>query len=218
MTDQPTTSDGSAFQSLIDYFSTNQACELKPIAHPDSSVNRMADDQASSLRKAAVLISVTRPQTGRISEIIFTVRSKHLNSHAGQISLPGGTTEENDVDAIATALREAEEEIGLPAERVEVIGQLGDLALPSGFRVTPIVGLIDSGLSFTPCPNEVAELFQAPLALVLDTTAYTSCMMTFDQKPRKILELYFQDYRIWGATAAILHHLAAEVGHGTAVR
>ena len=211
MTDPTTPTDSTAYQALIDYFSNSKSIDLTPIAHPDSSINKMVDGHEKSLRKAAVLIPVTRPQADRKSQIILTVRAENLRSHAGQISLPGGTSEAQDADAIATALRESEEEIGLRAEQVEVIGQLGDMALPSGFQVTPIVGLIESGLSFTPCPIEVAELFQAPLDLILDMTAYTTSVMTFDEKPRKILELYYEDYRIWGATAAILYHLAKEV-------
>jgi 8-oxo-dGTP pyrophosphatase MutT (NUDIX family) len=109
------------------------------------------------------------------------------------------------------SLRESEEEIGLRPDQVEVIGKLGDMALPSGFQITPFVGLIDSQLLFTPSPDEVADIFQAPLELILDPSAYRHSTMFFNSSERKILELMFEDYRIWGATAAILHHLATEV-------
>jgi 8-oxo-dGTP pyrophosphatase MutT (NUDIX family) len=87
---------------------------------------------------------------------VLTLRSEKLKSHAGQVSLPGGSCDPEDSSRQETALREAEEEIGLPRDAVEVIGQMGAIALPSGFEITPVIGLIDSGLQLTPCPREVA--------------------------------------------------------------
>ena len=117
--------------------------------------------------------------------------------------------EDIDSDAVATALRESEEEIGLARDKVEVIGRLGDMALPSGFQITPIVGLIEPGLAFAPCPIEVAEIFRVPLALIMDADNATS--MSYDSQSRRILELQFERFRIWGATAAILHNLAKAI-------
>jgi 8-oxo-dGTP pyrophosphatase MutT (NUDIX family) len=211
MTNHDSITDLHVYYDLIDYFSRNTSSEPKPIAHPDNSVNKLVEVGASALRKASVLIAVTRHAANNESQLVLTVRSENLNTHAGQISLPGGSQDEQDIDAVATALRESEEEIGLPADKVDVIGQLGDMALPSGFQVTPIVGLIDAGMSFVPCPVEVAEIFHAPLSLVLNTDAYSSSLMRYKNRQRKILELQFGDYRIWGATAAILYHLAKEV-------
>ena len=156
-----------------------------------------------------MLIPVTRPGNHDLpSQIVLTVRSENLKSHAGQISLPGGSTEPGDSSLAATALREAEEEIGLPREQVEVIGQLGPMPVPSGFRVTPVVGLIPSGLEFTPCSREVADIFQTPLNLILDPKAYARSSYLFAGARRQTLKLCYEDYRIWGATAAILHRLA----------
>lgn len=201
------------FERMLAYFARVKQEKLSPspIPHPDESINRLATEQLDSLRRAAVLIPVTRATATHESQVVLTVRSANLKSHAGQISLPGGTQEAHDLDVYATALRESEEEIGLPASNVEIIGRLGEFALPSGFRVTPIVGVIDSGLEFSPCPVEVADIFYTPLALVLDPQAYRSSEMQFNDVPRKILELTYEDYRIWGATAAILHHLALQV-------
>lgn len=203
--------DQVTYRQLLDYFATRGDASPALIPHPDESVNRLALENVSSLRRAAVLIPITRSGSNKSSDVILTVRSANLKSHAGQISLPGGTRELGDADAFATALRESEEEIGLPAERVEILGRLGDMALPSGFLITPIVGLIEHGQQFIPCPIEVADIFQAPLELVLNPQAYRSSDMMFGAQSRKILELLFEDYRIWGATAAILHHLAQEV-------
>ena len=196
------------FDDLTAYFSRNCNENPDPIFHPDNSVNKMMQTRTAPLRKASVLIPITRHGAGNNSEIVLTVRSENLNSHAGQVSLPGGSEDDRDVDVVATALRESEEEIGLARDKVEVIGRLGDMALPSGFQITPIVGLIEPGLQFKPCPIEVAEIFHVPLSLLLDKNAYTSSTMTYDKQSRKVLELQFERFRIWGATAAILYHLA----------
>ena len=180
------------------------------IAHPDQSVKALNPDQSVGLRQAAVLIPVTRLCHGQ-SELVLTVRSANLKHHAGQISLPGGSTDPADSDVTATALRESEEEIGLRPEQVEIIGQLGELMMPSGFRITPVVGLIDNELVFQPCPIEVADVFRVPLALVLDPGSYRQSSYRYRDQNRAVLELHYEDYRIWGATAAILHHLAEGV-------
>ncbi len=197
-----------AFDDLLAYFSRNKNDSPDPIFHPDNSVNKMMDQRPTALRKASVLIPITRHKPGRASEIVLTVRSANLKSHPGQISLPGGSEDSADSDVVATALRESEEEIGLAQSNVEVIGRLGDMALPSGFQITPIVGLIEPGLEFVPCPIEVAEIFHAPLSLLMNPGSYNSTSMTYDNQSRKVLELQFERFRIWGATAAILYHLA----------
>ena len=197
-----------AFDDLLAYFSRNMNHNPDPIFHPDDSVNKMMISRPTALRKASVLIPITRHRPGKKSEIVLTVRSENLNSHPGQISLPGGSEEPNDSDVVATALRESEEEIGLVQSNVEVIGRLGDMALPSGFQITPIVGLIEPDLEYAPCPIEVAEIFHAPLSLLMNPDSYNSTSMTYDNQERKILELQFERFRIWGATAAILYHLA----------
>ena len=201
------------YLDLLNYFQAAME-HPQPIPHPDHTVNHLAANEQRPLRKASVLIPITRAAPGSSSQVILTVRSENLSSHAGQISLPGGTKEDHDIDVFATALRESEEEIGLLPEHVEIIGKLGDMALPSGYEVTPVVGIITAGLELTPCPIEVADIFHAPLDLVLDPDAYIHSSMMFNNKPRKIMELHFEDYRIWGATAAILYHLAKETSGG----
>ena len=146
---------------------------------------------------------------------MLTVRSADLKSHAGQISLPGGKHENTDSDAIATALRESEEEIGLPPSEVKILGKLGDLALPSGYLVTPIVGLINAGLHFTRQEEEVEDIFEAPLSLVVNISSYKKSKVEFKGKKSTILELQYEDYRIWGATAAILFNLAQNVSQNS---
>lgn len=211
MRDRDSDSSQQAFEDLLAFFSRNASDDPDPIFHPDNAVNRMMEERSLPLRKASVLIPITRHRPDRASEVVLTVRSENLNSHAGQVSLPGGSEEDDDADVVATALRESEEEIGLGRGEVEVIGRLGDMALPSGFQITPIVGLIEPGLEFVPCPIEVAEIFHAPLALILNPDAYNSTSMTYDRQSRRILELQHDRFRIWGATAAILYQLAQSV-------
>lgn len=211
MNDREENDSLQAFDALLAHFSRKALEAPEPIFHPDNSVNRMMEERRVPLRKASVLIPITRHRPGRTSEIVLTVRSENLSSHAGQVSLPGGSEEDSDEDVVATALRESEEEIGLDRGKVEVIGRLGDMALPSGFQITPIVGLIEPGLDLAPCPIEVAEIFHAPLSLLMDPEAYSATSMSYDSQSRRILELQFRHFRIWGATAAILHNLAKTI-------
>ena len=204
------TSKDSRFCALFQFFKTEEAKTPPRISHPELEVYNSIGDE-NSLREAAVLIAITRPTAKIDSHIILTVRSSELKSHAGQISLPGGKIESIDADAVATALRESEEEIGLTSSKVKVIGRLGTLALPSGYLVTPIVGSINQGIKFVRQAEEVAAIFQVPLNLVLDVQSYKKSKVDFRGKKRTILELQFQDYRIWGATAAILYNLAIQV-------
>ncbi len=205
-----------AFETLLALFAAparSRDERLRPISHP-WRLGLGSGLDANALCEAAVLIPVTRPERPLVerpavaSHVVLTVRSANLKSHAGQISLPGGSVEPADSGPAATALREAEEEIGLPPRRVEVLGQLGPVALPSGFRVTPVVGLIPPGLEFTACPREVADVFQTPLELILNPAAYSRGSYLHQGIRRGTLELRHGNYRIWGATAAILHRIA----------
>ena len=204
-------SEGHLMESLQRLFTDQQSVIGQKISHPDPQVEEMAQLSTATFRKASVLIPVIKPSSVSSSQIVLTVRSNDLSSHAGQVSLPGGTREIHDVDDIETALRESEEEIGLSPESVEIIGQLGDIQLPSGFQVTPVIGLIEPEPQLTPCPIEVSEIFMVPTVLLLNPESYSFSIMEYQGKPRRILELHFEGYRIWGATAVILHHLASQL-------
>lgn len=219
-TPSPTASPGaepgslaSHFEALLRYCAQANGAQgqsLAAAAHADSRLTQDIDS-LGSLRAAAVLIAVTRPKPAEPSRVVLTLRSEKLTSHAGQVSLPGGSCDPEDSSRQETALREAEEEIGLPREAVEVIGQMGAIALPSGFEITPIIGLIDSGLTLTPCPREVADIFHPPLDLLMTPQAYLRSSAHYRGAERTILELGYEGFRIWGATAAILHSLAKQV-------
>ena len=201
-------SSSKRFNDLLEFFKNKDAAILSPIEPPDQTKKWMSEFDRKSFRQAAVLIPVTKANNVGESSIVLTVRSSNLKSHAGQVSLPGGTSEEQDRDLTATALRESYEEIGLRPEGVEILGQLGELVMPSGYRVTPVVGIIENDLDYVANPAEVDSIFLAPLSLVLDTEAYMRSTVTYRDIERTVLELHHGDHRIWGATAAILYHLA----------
>lgn len=171
--------------------------------------NQLIDGK--NLRQAGVLIPVIKAGLGTESRIMLTLRTKHLRSHAGQVSLPGGSAEAQDADIIGTALREAEEETCLPSRAVQVMGTLPALIMPSAFHVTPVVGLVDAGVQLQACPIEVAEIFYVPTAFLLNPKNYRIASMEFQNRERRFMETHFDGYRIWGATAAILHHLAKQI-------
>ena len=167
-----------------------------------------------AVRNAAVLIAfTTQPDIGPFNEshVMLTLRTKHLRRHAGQISLPGGSADPHDTDIIQTALREAEEETQLRPHAVTVLGKLPALIMPSAFHVTPVVGLISPDLELRACPDEVAEIFYVPASVLLNPANYRINQMEFRGRQRSFWELQHGKYRIWGATAAILHHLAEQL-------
>lgn len=164
------------------------------------------------LRPASVLVPVLRREAGL--QLLLTRRSEQLRSHKGQISFPGGRREETDASAAAAALREAEEEVGLPPSRVEVIGYLDDYPTITGFLVTPVIGLVADPPRLQPCAREVADLFEMPLDFALEPSNFER--KTLSQAGLKVpfYELNHGPWRIWGATAGMLWNLAQKVRGG----
>ena len=117
---------------------------------------------------AAVLVPVI---LGRTPGILLTKRNAHLNKHGGQVSFPGGRIDAHDADAEAAALREAEEEIALDRTRVEVLGRMADYVTGTGYRITPVLGLLPPGLALRPSPDEVEAVFELPIEVLLDPAA-----------------------------------------------
>lgn len=158
------------------------------------------------LTRAAVLVPlVERPQG---LTVLLTRRTDHLQDHAGQISFPGGRVEPGDADDLATALREAEEEVGLARALVTPIGRLDTYVTRTGFEVTPVVGLVAPPPSLAPDPFEVAEVFEVPLAFILDPASRQRQSRIYAGKTRYFYVFPWQDYYIWGATAGMLVNLA----------
>jgi len=159
------------------------------------------------LRRAAVLIAlVARPEG---VTVLLTRRTDHLSSHAGQISFPGGRAEEFDSSPIETALRETEEEIGLGREHIEIIGVLPDYTTVSAYRVTPIVALVQPPFALQPDPGEVAEAFEVPLGFLMDGLNHQRRVLDLPQGAgsRAFYSMPYEQYFIWGATAAMLRNL-----------
>jgi 8-oxo-dGTP pyrophosphatase MutT (NUDIX family) len=154
---------------------------------------------------AAVLIPVVTHAGGLT--VLFTQRTTHLKSHAGQVSFPGGRSEPGDASAEFTALREALEEIGLAADRVEILARLPDYRTRTGFRVTPVVGLVAPPLELAPDPREVDEVFEVPLAFLLDPGNQQRRTREFQGTTVGYYVFEYQQRVIWGATAGMLVNL-----------
>ncbi|MGH8724996.1 MAG: CoA pyrophosphatase [Burkholderiales bacterium] len=154
---------------------------------------------------AAVLIPVVAHPAGLT--VLFTQRTAHLKSHSGQVSFPGGRAEPGDASAEFTALREAGEEIGLAAGRVEVLARLPDYRTRTGFRVTPVVGLLTPPLELAPDPREVAEIFEVPLAFLLDERNRERRTREFQGQTVGFYAFTYDRHIIWGATAGMLVNL-----------
>ncbi|SOD96072.1 CoA pyrophosphatase [Caenispirillum bisanense] len=159
---------------------------------------------------AAVLVPLVQRPDGLT--VLLTQRTAHLKNHAGQISFPGGRSEDHDDGPVATALRESHEEIGLPAELVDVLGRLDDYVTVTNFRVTPVVGLIAPPFELAPDPFEVAEVFEVPLAFVLDRSNHQRHTYKVKGRTRAYWAMPYGERYIWGATAGMLVNLAEVLG------
>jgi 8-oxo-dGTP pyrophosphatase MutT (NUDIX family) len=151
---------------------------------------------------AAVLVPLINRPDGLT--VLFTERGVDLPDHPGQISFPGGRIEPQDADAVAAALREAEEEIALPRDRVQPLGRLADYETVTGFRVTPIVGWVEPPFALKPDPAEVAAVFEVPLAFLLDPGNQQRHFRMLGDLRRDYHAIPYGEHYIWGATAAML--------------
>jgi 8-oxo-dGTP pyrophosphatase MutT (NUDIX family) len=157
------------------------------------------------LRPAAVLVPlVDRPEG---LTVLLTRRTTHLAHHAGQVSFPGGHIEPDDGGPMDTALRETEEEVGLDRRHVEVIGHLDTYVTRTGFVVTPVVGIVHPPFATTPDPHEVDEVFEVPLAFLMDPANHQKCSAEFEGTTRHFYAMPYDRHFIWGATAGMLINL-----------
>jgi 8-oxo-dGTP pyrophosphatase MutT (NUDIX family) len=165
---------------------------------------------ATALTPAAVLVPLVMREEGL--SVLLTQRTAHLAAHAGQISFPGGSVEPGDADSIDTALRETEEEVGLPRDYVEVIGRLDTYVTSTGFEITPVVALVRAPFPTRIDPFEVAEIFEVPLAFIVDPANHQRQSREFNGRLRTFFVLPYRQRYIWGATAGMLVNLAEVVG------
>ena len=162
--------------------------------------------QTAPLMQAAVLVPLVVRDEGLT--VLLTQRTAHLLHHGGQISFPGGRMEPGDADAVAAALRETEEEIGLARDSIDVIGRLDEYATITGFHITPVVGLLHPPLVFRPDEFEVAEIFEVPLSFIMDPANHkTDSRLLPSGEKRWFYAIPYEDRYVWGATAGMLVNL-----------
>lgn len=182
-----------------------QRFRLPPVWSPELRAEHKFSEREPS--HASVLIPIVlRDQP----MVLLTQRTAHLSSHSGQIAFPGGKADATDVDAVATALREAQEEVGLPPSSVEVLGSLPHYTTGSAFIVTPVVALVEPSIQLAPSPDEVAHVFEVPLGFLMNPANHRRHRVEWEGASR---EWYSMPYReqgmewfIWGATAGMLRN------------
>ena len=172
-----------------------------------------ARPDATFLKAAAVLVPiVTRPDE---LTVLFTRRTAHLKAHSGQISFPGGRIEEGDASEQAAALRETQEEIGIAGSSIEVLGRLADYHTRTGFRVTPVVGVVTVPFTLRVDAHEVDEVFEVPLSFLLDPANHQKHSREFQGRQVQYYAIPYHDYYIWGATAGMLVNFYRHLASGT---
>ncbi len=183
-----------------------------PAWMPEHSVEKKFSDRPPAL--AAVLLPLVMRNE---LTLLLTERSTNLSTHSGQIAFPGGRTDATDQDAVDTALREAEEEIALPRDHVEVLGTLPIYVTGSAFIITPVVALVKPGFQLRPNPGEVADVFEVPLRFLMNPAHHRRHEIEFDGVLRQWLSMPYMDPMgeaagsareryIWGATAGMLRN------------
>jgi 8-oxo-dGTP pyrophosphatase MutT (NUDIX family) len=156
-------------------------------------------------RQASVLMPLVNREQG--VTVLLTQRTDDMPSHAGQISFPGGRRQAGDADAVATALRETEEEVGLERRFVEVIGAVDLYRTGTGYEITPIVGIVTPGFTVHADPREVADVFEVPLEHFLDAANHRIDNRTWQGRERRYYAMPYGERYIWGATAGMLKNL-----------
>jgi 8-oxo-dGTP pyrophosphatase MutT (NUDIX family) len=174
--------------------------------------NRSVEDKyikaenRTGLTRAAVLVPIISRDDGL--KVLLTKRAKNLKNHPGQISFPGGSVDDTDLNAQHTALRETEEEVGLDPSHVEVIGQLDQYIVGTGYLVSPVIGLIKPPFKLIRQEAEVAEIFEVPLDFLIEPKNFKRYAREFNGTVHHHFSLTWQSYFIWGATAGMLRNLS----------
>jgi 8-oxo-dGTP pyrophosphatase MutT (NUDIX family) len=171
----------------------------------DDDLDASARQRLAVLKPAAVLVPVIDRPRGL--SVLFTRRRDDLSSHPGQIAFPGGRVDDSDDGPLAAALREAEEEVGLPAAAAEPLGFLDAYQTGTGYRIVPVVALIDAAFTPRPAPAEVADVFEVPLAFLLDPANHQRDSGVWRGAQRWFYVMPYGEHRIWGATAGMVRNL-----------
>jgi 8-oxo-dGTP pyrophosphatase MutT (NUDIX family) len=174
----------------------------RPASLPTLYGDEEARPEGGALTAAAVLLPIV--ERAEELTVLFTLRTTHLKAHSGQVSFPGGRVEPLDPSPEATALRETHEEIGLAAASVEVLGRLSDYHTRTGFRVTPVIGLVTTPLDLRLDAREVQHVFEVPLSFLLDPANHQRHQREFQGRTVHYYAIPYREHYIWGATAGML--------------
>jgi 8-oxo-dGTP pyrophosphatase MutT (NUDIX family) len=202
--------DGHGGESALEATRLEAGWLRARFAHPPAWEPEIVDEallRHPRMTAASVLIPLVLRAEGL--SMLLTQRTAHLTDHAGQISFPGGRAEDDDASALETALRETEEEIGLNRRHIDIIGTLPDYVTGTGYRVTPVVGLVTPPFELTPDDNEVAEIFEVPLAFLMDGANHQRLSFELPEGAgrRTFYAMPYERFFIWGATAGMLRNL-----------
>ena len=199
------TIDAAQFAALARARLLTEPADISAFGASDFDLNPdVAPGLSTALTPAAVLVAIiARPKLS----VLLTERTEHLSAHAGQIAFPGGRIEAGDAGPLSAALREAEEEIGLDPSFVEPLGFLEPYRTGTGYSITPAVALVRPGFAITPDPAEVAAVFEAPLAFLMDVANHRIESREWRGGRRRFYAMPFEQRYIWGATAGILKSL-----------
>jgi 8-oxo-dGTP pyrophosphatase MutT (NUDIX family) len=201
------TADRSA-GTLIERLHARLADPAPPRLAGDQDFGALGAEPPPTLVPAAVLIAlVRRPEPG----LLLTTRTATLRSHSGQVAFPGGRIDADDEGPVGAALREAREEIGLAPAAVQILGLGSRYQTGTGYAVQPVIGAIDPDTELVPNPAEVADLFEVPLAFVLDPANHLVRETMWQGRMRRYFAIEWQERLIWGATAGMLVNLAARL-------
>jgi 8-oxo-dGTP pyrophosphatase MutT (NUDIX family) len=168
--------------------------------------NRPAEKM--DLKPAAVLLPLVLRQE---PHVLLTQRTHHLTRHAGQVAFPGGRADANDISLVETALRETQEETGIDPAFVTVAGFLDAYETGTGYAILPVVGILSDGFALSPHAVEVAEIFEVPLAFLLDPANRQQQSRAFQGRIRSFYSFTYEGHYIWGATAAMLLNFAERI-------
>ncbi len=194
----------------FDDFLSRAAERLDPVSGParlpeGGDLDLVPAEKTRAIRPAAVLIGVV--PKGDDPVVVLTQRPETMSTHAGQVAFPGGKVDPTDADAVAAALREADEEVGAAPDQVQLIGRSGPYITGSAFRITPVVGLLPEGFDPTPDPIEVAAVFETPLAFLMNPVNHEQRQTDWNGAKRHYYAMPHNGRMIWGVTAGIIRAL-----------